>query len=63
VLPAPEAVGTIVIPGLDADAAVVALSAALGSPYGVSGAAWLPAEAASRLPPNRCRPLDHADPD
>ncbi|MGD0429818.1 MAG: FAD-binding protein [Acetobacteraceae bacterium] len=49
VLPAPETVGTIVIPGLDADAAVVALSAALGSPYGVSGAAWLPAEAASRL--------------
>jgi glycolate oxidase FAD binding subunit len=50
VLPAPEAAGTIVILGLDADAAVVAMSAALGSPYGVSGAAWLPAEAAARLP-------------
>ena len=50
VLPAPECVGTIVLPGLDAEAAVVALSAALGSPYGVSGAAWLPAEAAARLP-------------
>jgi glycolate oxidase FAD binding subunit len=50
VLPAPEATGTIVIPGLDAEAAVAALSAALGSPYGVSGATWLPAEAASRLP-------------
>ena len=50
VLPAPEAVGTIVIPGLEAEAGVAALSAALGSPYGVSGAAWLPAEAASRLP-------------
>ena len=50
VLPGPEATGTIVIPGLDAEAAVVALSAALCSPYGVSGATWLPAEAASRLP-------------
>jgi glycolate oxidase FAD binding subunit len=50
VLPAPEAVGTIVILGLDAEQAVTALSAALGSPYGVSGAAWLPAEVAARLP-------------
>jgi glycolate oxidase FAD binding subunit len=50
VLPAPETAGTIVIPGLDAEAAVAVLSAALGSPYGVSGAAWLPAEAAARLP-------------
>jgi glycolate oxidase FAD binding subunit len=50
VLPAPEAVGTIAIPGLDAEQAVATLSAALGSPYGVSGAAWLPAEAAARLP-------------
>jgi glycolate oxidase FAD binding subunit len=50
VLPAPEATGTLILPGLDAAAAVVALSAALGSPYGVSGAAWLPAEAAGRIP-------------
>jgi glycolate oxidase FAD binding subunit len=50
VLPAPETSATIAIPGLDADAAVAALSAALGSPFGVSGAAWLPAEAAARLP-------------
>jgi glycolate oxidase FAD binding subunit len=50
VLPAPEAVGTIAILGLDADAAVAAMSGALGSPYGVSAAAWLPAEAAARLP-------------
>jgi glycolate oxidase FAD binding subunit len=50
VLPAPEAAGTIVIPALDSEKAVAALSAALGSPYGVSGAAFLPAEAASSLP-------------
>ena len=50
VLPAPETVGTIVIPGLEAEKAVAALSAGAGSPYGVSGAAFLPAEAASWLP-------------
>src|SRR5262245_36172755 len=38
VLPAPEAVGTVVLPGLDAAAGVAALSAALGSPFGVSAA-------------------------
>jgi len=43
VLPAPETTGSIIIPDLDPEAAVAALSAALGSPYGVSGAAWLPA--------------------
>ena len=42
VLPMPEASGTIVIDDQDADAAVRTLSAALGSPYGVSAAAWLP---------------------
>lgn len=42
VLPAPEATGTIVIPGLDAEQGVAALSAGLGSPYGVSAAAWIP---------------------
>lgn len=50
VLPVPEATGTLVLPGLGAAAGVVVLSAALGSPYGVSGAAWLPAEAAARVP-------------
>jgi glycolate oxidase FAD binding subunit len=50
VLPAPEATGTLVIPGLDAAAGVAALSAALGSPYGVSGAAWIPAAATTRIP-------------
>ena len=50
VLPAPERTGTVVLPGLDAAAAVSALSAGLGSPYSVSAAAWLPAEAAARVP-------------
>ncbi|MEJ1979225.1 MAG: glycolate oxidase subunit GlcE [Acetobacteraceae bacterium] len=51
VLPAPEQTGTLVLAGLGAADAVAALSAALGSPFGVSGAAWLPAEAAARVPP------------
>ncbi len=50
VLPAPEATGTLVLPGLDATTGVAALSAALGSPFGVSGATWLPIEAAARIP-------------
>ena len=51
VLPAPEKVGTLVLHGLDAAAGVAKLSAALGSPYSVSGAAWLPREAAARVGP------------
>jgi glycolate oxidase FAD binding subunit len=50
VLPAPETTGSLVLAGVDAGPGVAALSAALGSPYGVSGAAWLPAEAASLVP-------------
>jgi glycolate oxidase FAD binding subunit len=50
VLPAPEATGSVVLPGLDATAGVAALSAALGSPYSVSAAAFLPADAAARIP-------------
>jgi glycolate oxidase FAD binding subunit len=50
VLPTPEATGTLVLPGLDAVAGVAALSAALGSPFGVTGATWLPAEAVARMP-------------
>ena len=50
VLPAPEATGTLVLPGLDAVASVVALSAGLGSPFGVSAAAWLPAASAALVP-------------
>jgi glycolate oxidase FAD binding subunit len=42
ILPAPESTGSLVIRGLDAARGVAALSAALGSPYGISGAAWLP---------------------
>jgi glycolate oxidase FAD binding subunit len=50
VLPAPESTGSLVIRGLDAARGVAALSAAMGSPYGVSGAAWLPACAAAEVP-------------
>jgi glycolate oxidase FAD binding subunit len=49
VLPAPEAVGTLAVHGLEAEAGIAALAAALGSPYGVSAAAWLPADAATRV--------------
>lgn len=50
VLPAPERSGTVALAGLDPARAVAALSAALGSPYAVSGAAHLPAEAAAGVP-------------
>ncbi len=50
VLPAPEASGTLVLPGLDPTTGVAALSAGLGSPFGVSAAAWLPREGAARVP-------------
>ena len=49
-LPAPAAGGTLVLPGLDAAGGVARLAAALGAPYGVSGAAWLPREAAALVP-------------
>jgi len=50
VLPAPEATGTLVLPGLDPTDGVAALAAGLGSPFSVSAAAWLPREAAARVP-------------
>jgi glycolate oxidase FAD binding subunit len=50
VLPAPERRGSVALAGLDPVQGVAALSAALGSPYGVSAAAYLPAEAAARIP-------------
>jgi glycolate oxidase FAD binding subunit len=43
VLPRPEAETTVLLHGLDAAAAVAAMSRALGSPQEVSAAAWLPA--------------------
>lgn len=42
VLPAPESSATLLLPVPDLAAGVAALSAGLGSPYGVSGAALLP---------------------
>ncbi len=50
VLPAPELTGTLALAGLDARQGVAVLAAGLRSPFGVSGAAWLPAEAAARAP-------------
>jgi glycolate oxidase FAD binding subunit len=46
VLPKPQATGTVVLHGLPPHEAVRALSVALGSPFSVSGAAFLPQEAA-----------------
>jgi glycolate oxidase FAD binding subunit len=43
VAPRTEATGTVVLDGLDAKAGVAALSAGLGSPFSVTGAAYLPA--------------------
>ena len=50
VLPAPESTGSLVLRGLDSVRGVAALAAALGSPFGVSGAAWLPSWAAAEIP-------------
>lgn len=50
VLPIAEQTGSLVVAGVDPVAGVAALSAALGSPFGVSGAAWLPAAAAALVP-------------
>jgi glycolate oxidase FAD binding subunit len=49
-LPAPERRGTLVLAGLDPVRGVAALSAALGSPYAVSGAAYVPEELSARIP-------------
>jgi len=50
VLPVPERRACLVVRGLDAVQGVAALSAALGSPYGVSAAAYVPAAVAHRVP-------------
>ncbi|MCR8549067.1 FAD-binding protein [Salipiger sp. P9] len=42
VLPKPEAVATVLLEGLEIGGAVTAMSAALGSPYDLTGAAHLP---------------------
>ncbi len=47
VLPAPETTGTLAIPADTANTGVRALLQALGSPFSVSAAAWLPADAAA----------------
>ena len=49
-LPASEASVTLALPGLGAEAANAAMGEALSSPYEVSGAAWLPKEAAGASP-------------
>jgi glycolate oxidase FAD binding subunit len=49
VLPKPEAETTLLLHGLNAEAAVAAMSRALGSPQEVSAAAWLPASLAQGL--------------
>ncbi|HEY2132912.1 MAG TPA: FAD-binding protein [Acetobacteraceae bacterium] len=49
-LPAPERRGTLVLPGLDPARGVAALAAALGSPYAVSAAAYVPQHLAARIP-------------
>jgi glycolate oxidase FAD binding subunit len=49
-LPKPETEATVVVPGLDDAAAVRAMTTAMGSACGVSGAAHLPAATAGRFP-------------
>jgi glycolate oxidase FAD binding subunit len=48
-LPAPETEASVIVRGLDADGAVAAMAAAMGSSCDVSGAAHLPAAAAARV--------------
>jgi glycolate oxidase FAD binding subunit len=50
VLPRPEAEATVLLPGIEPEPAVRLMSAALGSPHEVSGAAYLPAGCASVSP-------------
>ena len=61
VLPAPEESGTLVLDGRNPEAAVTALSSALGSPFGVSGAAWVPPGPAFSGPAALVRVEDFSD--
>jgi len=51
VLPRADRTGSLVLRGLDPVRGVAALAAALGSPYGPTGAAYLPPDAADRVLP------------
>ena len=50
ILPAPEKTRTVMVLGLDDEAAGAAMRAAMGSPFEVSGAAHLPAAVAGEVP-------------
>jgi glycolate oxidase FAD binding subunit len=47
VLPSAESSSTVALPGLTPEQAIAAMAAALGSPFGVTGAAYLPTAAAA----------------
>ena len=49
VLPTPERAATLVLEELDVEAAVAAMSRSLGSPYEITGAAYLPGDPARTL--------------
>jgi glycolate oxidase FAD binding subunit len=49
VLPSPESSASVALPGLTPEQAIAAMAAALGSPFGVSGAAYLPATAGAAI--------------
>lgn len=49
VLPRPPRTATLILRGLAPEAGLAALTAALNSPYGITGAAYLPEAAAARL--------------
>lgn len=53
VLPRAERTGSLVLRGLDPVRGVAMLAAALGSPYGPTGAAFLPPDAARRVLPGQ----------
>ncbi len=60
VMPLPESVVTLVYAGLPDDLAVELLTAAMGSPFDVSGAAHLPKLAAARLTHPRLKAMGEA---